>query len=132
MDLHDCAERSPVFSFRLECDFETCTIVHTHSMRKQHLFIFNMAAAWSVLQIQRVSAAQRPLLFNDLGKALNPCDIPMVIVLDFTKFRIPPPLPFKLEKISGIFPYPEAENLHINPSPCILQHILLVRLGSYP
>ena len=35
----------------------------------------------------------------------------MVTVRDFTKFRIPPPLSFELEKISRIFPYPGAENL---------------------
>ena len=42
--------------------------------------------------------------FNGLGK-------PVVTVRDFTKFRIPPPLSFELEKISRIFPYPRAENL---------------------
>ena len=42
--------------------------------------------------------------FNGLGK-------PVVTIRDFTKFRIPPPLSFELEKISRIFPYPGAENL---------------------
>ena len=35
----------------------------------------------------------------------------MVTVRDFTKFRVPLPLSFELEKISRIFPYPGAENL---------------------
>ena len=55
---------------------------------------------------------QRPSpTFNDLGKAVNPRDIPVVTVHDFTKFRIPPTLSFELEKISQIFLYPGAENL---------------------
>ena len=50
-------------------------------------------------------------LFNDLWKAANPRDISVFTFHDFTKFRIPPPLSFELEKILGIFPYPGAENL---------------------
>ena len=46
--------------------------------------------------------------FNDL---VNPRDIPVVTVCDFTKFHLPPPLPFEFEKISRISPYPGAENL---------------------
>ena len=53
-DLRNCAEQSHVFSCRLERGFGTCTVVHTQSMRKQHSFIFKMAAALSVLQIPRV------------------------------------------------------------------------------
>ena len=52
--LRDCAEQRHVFSCRLERDFETCTVVHTQSMRKQHSFIFRMEAAWLVLQTPRV------------------------------------------------------------------------------
>ena len=49
--------------------------------------------------------------FNDLAQAVNPRDIPVVTVRDFTKFHIPPPLSFEFEKISRISPYPGAENL---------------------
>ena len=47
---------------------------------------------------------------NDLRKVINPRDIPVVTVHNFTKIAIPHPLPFKLKTMSQIFPSPGAEN----------------------
>ena len=79
----------------------------------------------------RNSAAPKPPLFDELGKVVNLRDIPMVTVHDFTKFPIPPPVSFELEKISRIFPYPGAENLiYLLVFPDIFN--LQVGPGSYP
>ena len=59
---------------------------------------------------------------NDLRKVINPRDIPVVTVHNFTKIAIPHPLPFKLKTMSQIFPSPGAEN-PIHP---------LVGPGVYP
>ena len=71
-------------------------------------FSYNVPLSNSNMEILRL---ENTPLFNDLGKAVNPLDIPVVTVCDFTKFQIPLPLSFDLDKISRIVPYPGAENL---------------------
>ena len=71
--------------------------------------VFGLAVI--IILLSSCLACHHHFTFNDLGKAVNPRDIPVVTVHDFTKFRIPPPLSFELEKISRIFPYPGAENV---------------------
>ena len=56
---------------------------------------FNVPLSNSNVEILQL---ENSLLFNDLGKAANPHVISVVTVRDFTKFRIPPPLSFELEK----------------------------------
>ena len=60
---------------------------------------------------------------------MNPCPIPVVIVHDFAKFSIPPPLSFELKTMSRNVPPKGQRNQSIS---LFFKHIALVGPGSYP
>ena len=111
--LEDIYKDTPLLSYRIGRSLKDL-VVRTKLIEGNNLSILtNRSRVWPVIIILLSSclACHHHFTFNDLGKAVNPCDIPVVTVCHFTKFRIPPPLSFELEKISRIFPYPGAENL---------------------